>query len=78
MTVLFVTHDVDESVYLGDRVAVLSKSPSRVSEEVVVDLPRPRDQLTTKADPLFSDLRTRVLRSIRQGGPLSGEPLVER
>ena len=78
VTVLFVTHDVDESVYLGDRVAVLSKSPSTVSEEVVVDLPRPRDQLTTKADPLFSELRTRVLRSIRQDHPRSGAPLIER
>ncbi len=77
VTVLFVTHDVDESVYLGDRVAVLSKSPSRVSQEVVVDLPRPRDQLTTKADPLFSDLRTRVLRSIRHE-PRSPAPLIER
>jgi NitT/TauT family transport system ATP-binding protein len=77
VTVLFVTHDVDESVYLADRVAVLSSSPSGVSQEVVVDLPRPRDQLTTKADPLFSDLRTRVLRSIRQE-PRSPAPLIER
>ncbi len=63
VTVLFVTHDVDESVYLGDRVAVLSKSPSRVSEEVVVDLPRPRDQLTTKGRPP-------VQRPAHQGAPL--------
>ena len=65
VTVLFVTHDVDESVYLGDRVAVLSKSPSTVSEEVVVDLPAPRSA-DYQGCPLFSELGTRVsARSVR-------------
>jgi NitT/TauT family transport system ATP-binding protein len=47
VTVLFVTHDIDESVYLGERVVVLSASPTRVQEDLVVDLPDERDQLGT-------------------------------
>ncbi|HEY6033744.1 MAG TPA: ABC transporter ATP-binding protein [Kofleriaceae bacterium] len=47
ITILFVTHDIDESVYLADRVVVLTHSPTEVKEIVPVDLPRPRDQITT-------------------------------
>jgi len=68
MTVVFVTHDIDESVYLADRVVVLSKSPSRVVQEIVVDLPRPRDQITTKELPAFVHLRGEVARLVRHGG----------
>jgi NitT/TauT family transport system ATP-binding protein len=67
ITVVFITHDIDESVYLSDRVFVLSASPSRVVDEVVVDLPRPRDQILTKKDPLFGELRERVYRQLRSG-----------
>ncbi|SDV50690.1 ABC transporter ATP-binding protein [Chitinasiproducens palmae] len=63
-TVLFVTHDVDEAVYLGDRVLVLSRSPSTVAREVIVDLPAGRDQITTKALPAFAAARAAVLSSI--------------
>lgn len=65
VTVILVTHDIDEAVYLGDHVAVLSGSPTRVREHIRVDLGRNRDQLTTKALPEFAALRTRVLRLIR-------------
>jgi NitT/TauT family transport system ATP-binding protein len=41
-TIVFVTHDIDEAVYLGDRVVVLSARPGRIREEVKIDLPRPR------------------------------------
>jgi NitT/TauT family transport system ATP-binding protein len=41
-TIVFVTHDIDEAVYLGDRVVVLTARPGRIREEVKVDLPRPR------------------------------------
>ena len=73
VTIIFVTHDVDESVYLGDRIIVLSASPARVSETVRVDLPRPRDQIGTKKLPEFTDLRTHVYSSIK-GGEAAEEP----
>ncbi|NUO57453.1 MAG: ABC transporter ATP-binding protein [Hamadaea sp.] len=65
MTIVLVTHDIDEAVYLGDRVVVLSGSPTRVREEIEVDLGRGRDQLATKALPAFVEIRTQVLRLIR-------------
>ncbi|GAA2123216.1 ABC transporter ATP-binding protein [Actinomadura napierensis] len=66
VTVLFVTHDIDESVYLGQRVIVLSNSPTVVLEEVAVDLPDERDQLTTRSDPRFAELRTRIYKLVQQ------------
>ena len=66
MTVLLVTHDIDESVYLSDRVVVLSGSPATVREEITVDLPSPRDQLSTKLLPRFSELRAHVMTLIRE------------
>ncbi|MGW2343123.1 ABC transporter ATP-binding protein [Streptomyces sp. NPDC001661] len=76
MTVLFVTHDIDEAVYLGERVLVLSASPTVVLEDVPVELPLLRDQLTTRADARFTALRSRTLELIRAGGGAgtSGEP----
>lgn len=65
MTILFVTHDIDESVYLSDRVLVLSKSPARVVDVIDVPLPRPRDQIDTKADDKFVTIRAEVARLIR-------------
>jgi NitT/TauT family transport system ATP-binding protein len=41
-TIVFVTHDIEEAVYLGDRVVVLTARPGRIREEVTIDLPRPR------------------------------------
>jgi len=66
VTVLFVTHDIDESIYLGERVVVLSMSPTVVQEDLVVDLPRERDQLTTRALPRFTELRTHVYEQIQR------------
>ncbi|GAB3174143.1 ABC transporter ATP-binding protein [Streptomyces incanus] len=65
MTVLFVTHDIDEAIYLGERVIVLSKSPTVVQEQLKVDLPRERDQLTTRVTPRFAELRTHVYEQIQ-------------
>ncbi|MEZ2389114.1 ABC transporter ATP-binding protein [bacterium RCC_150] len=65
MTVLFVTHDIDESVYLGERVIVLSSSPTVVQDDLVIDLPGERDQLVTRSLPRFSELRARVYQEIQ-------------
>ncbi|MEF9907802.1 ABC transporter ATP-binding protein [Streptomyces sp. P9-A2] len=65
MTVLFVTHDIDEAVYLGERVIVLSSSPTVVQEQLKVDLPWERDQLTTRVTPRFAELRTHVYEQIQ-------------
>jgi NitT/TauT family transport system ATP-binding protein len=66
ITILFVTHDIDESVYLADRVVVLTHSPTKVKEIVPVQLPRPRDQITTKELPDFVNLRGHVYRLIKR------------
>ena len=75
MTILFVTHDIDESVYLADRVLVLSKPPATLVENVPIALPAPRDQLSTKEDPNFVHLRGHVARLIRAGGPVDAAPI---
>ena len=66
VTLLFVTHDIDEAVYLGQRVVVLTASPTVVAEDLVIDLPATRDQLSTRADPRFLELRGRVYSRIQQ------------
>jgi NitT/TauT family transport system ATP-binding protein len=66
MTVLLVTHDIDESVYLSDRVLVLSKSPARVVRTIPVDLPAERDQISTRGSALFVELRTEVARLLQK------------
>jgi NitT/TauT family transport system ATP-binding protein len=66
VTVLFVTHDIDESVYLGQRVIVLSNSPTVVLEEIIIDLPGERDQLTTRSLPRFAELRGQVYKLVQQ------------
>ena len=65
LTVLLVTHGIDAAVYLADRIVVLSASPTRVKETITVDLPRPRNQITTKEMPEFAHLRARVFASIK-------------
>ncbi|MEV7084968.1 ABC transporter ATP-binding protein [Streptomyces sp. NPDC093085] len=65
MTILFVTHDIDEAVYLGERVLVLSASPTVVQEQIKIDLPAERDQLHTRVAPRFAELRTRVYEQIQ-------------
>ncbi|MFG6403009.1 MULTISPECIES: ABC transporter ATP-binding protein [unclassified Microbacterium] len=66
MSILFVTHDIDESVYLGERVVVLSKSPTWVQEDLPIDLAPERDQITTRALPRFTELRTHVYEQIQR------------
>lgn len=65
VTVLFVTHDIDESVYLGERVIILSSSPTVIQEDIIIDLPEDRDQLNTRALPRFTELRHHVYEQIQ-------------
>jgi NitT/TauT family transport system ATP-binding protein len=66
VTIVFVTHDIDESVYLGDRVIVLTPAPTAVQEVCEVSLPEQRDQVETKELPEFARLRAHVYRSIKR------------
>ncbi|QDQ11596.1 ABC transporter ATP-binding protein [Streptomyces spectabilis] len=66
MTILLVTHDIDESVYVGDRVVVLTGAPGRVHSELRVELPGPRDQIATRGLPEFVKLRAEVGRAVRR------------
>ena len=63
-TAVLVTHDVDEAVFMADRVAVLSRRPSHIAEVVETDLPRPRDNLTTRELPRFIELRHHLLEQL--------------
>jgi NitT/TauT family transport system ATP-binding protein len=66
VTILFITHDIDESIYLSNRIVVLTPSPAEVKEVLDVDLPHPRDQVDTKELPDFAHLRARVYRMIKR------------
>jgi NitT/TauT family transport system ATP-binding protein len=66
LTLIFVTHDIDEAVYLGQRVLVLSSSPTRVLDDVAIDIPGPRSQAQTRIEPRFAELRTRVYAGIQR------------
>jgi NitT/TauT family transport system ATP-binding protein len=71
-TILFVTHDIDESVYVGDRVLVLSAAPGRVLADLTVDLPAERDQIATRELPAFVHRRAEVGRLVRGNGRPGG------
>jgi NitT/TauT family transport system ATP-binding protein len=66
ITMLFVTHDIDESVYLGQRVVILSSAPTTVIEDLAIDLPDERDQLVTRSDARFVELRGHVYSQVQQ------------
>ena len=57
---VFITHDLEEAIYLGDRVIVLGGSPAGIVETIKIDLPRPRNQLTTREDSRFLAYRHRL------------------
>lgn len=64
VTILFVTHDVEEAVFLSTDILCLGKVPSGISEKITVDLPYPRGQLTTREDRHFIELRHRLFSNI--------------
>jgi len=68
MTIVIVTHDIDEAVYLSDRVVVLGERPARVTEIIDIEFDEPRDQITTRSLPQFSEWRTDILELIRKAG----------
>ena len=61
LTVVFVTHDVDEGVYLSSRIIALTRAPGTIAIDMPIELPAPRDQITTRALPAYLDYRARLL-----------------
>jgi NitT/TauT family transport system ATP-binding protein len=75
VTILFVTHDIDEAIYLGQRVLILSAPPTVIREDLPIDLPAERDQVATRSLPRFGELRAHVYQQLERatrgrGGPL--------
>jgi NitT/TauT family transport system ATP-binding protein len=64
-TVLFVTHDIDEAIFMANRVAVMTARPGRIKSDVYVDLPHPR-HYTLKTAPEFSAYKARLTEEIRE------------
>ncbi|HJX21507.1 MAG TPA: ABC transporter ATP-binding protein, partial [Steroidobacteraceae bacterium] len=63
-TVLFVTHSIEEAIYLGDRVLVMGARPGRIKADIATELPRPRDE-AAKSSPRFDELRRLVRDKLR-------------
>jgi ABC-type nitrate/sulfonate/bicarbonate transport system ATPase subunit len=68
-TVLLVTHDVDEAIYLADRVYVMSPRPGRILLDLPIELPRPRDHDTVVTSASFAALKAAVLRTLKGRSP---------
>ena len=66
ISALFVTHDLEEALYLGDRVIALLPNPGRIARTLEVTLPRPRHQLTTREDPAFLRMRRELFDFIQE------------
>jgi NitT/TauT family transport system ATP-binding protein len=63
-TIVFITHDIEEAIYLSDRIWVLSRRPSEIIEELPIDFARPRNQLSTRAEARFMETRNNIYRKI--------------
>jgi NitT/TauT family transport system ATP-binding protein len=63
-TILFITHDIEEAIYLSDRIWVLSRRPSKIIEELRINFSRPRQQVTTRAEARFMEIRNQIYRQI--------------
>jgi NitT/TauT family transport system ATP-binding protein len=67
-TFVFITHDIEEAVYLGDRVVVLAGPPGRIHKEVPILLPRPRDQIRTRQSAEFLRYRAEIHDAVLAAG----------
>jgi NitT/TauT family transport system ATP-binding protein len=83
LTVLFVTHDLDEALYLAQRVILLSASPGTIAEDLNVPLAYPRRQIETRSDHTYLELRERLYRCMQaqvaagrapSPGPMTEQP----
>jgi NitT/TauT family transport system ATP-binding protein len=63
-TIVFITHDIEEALYLSDRIWVLSRRPAQIVQELRSEFPRPRSQFETRAEPRFMTLRNEIYRQI--------------
>ncbi len=72
-TIVFVTHNLEEAVFLGDRVIVLSAKPARILADITVGLPRPRDPLSRE----FTELRARCVHLLHDAHSGTGAPAAE-
>ncbi|HEY1823237.1 MAG TPA: ABC transporter ATP-binding protein [Trebonia sp.] len=70
-TAMFITHQIDEAIYLADKVVVMTARPGRIREVIPIDLPRPR-RLDVKREPVFIDYLDRIWKLIEEEGRLSG------
>jgi NitT/TauT family transport system ATP-binding protein len=75
-TMLLVTHDIEEAIYLGDRVLALTRRPARIQADLAIDLDRPRDQLQTREDHRFVEYLRQLYEMIRvqRGDAAVGSP----
>lgn len=67
-TMLFVTHSIDEAIYLGDRILLMTPRPGRIREILEVEIGRPRDISRVRADPRSIQLRTYIWEQLKQDG----------
>ncbi len=65
-TMLFVTHSIDEAIYLGDRILLMTPRPGRICEILPVEIPRPRDITKVRSDPRFIQLRAHIWEQLKQ------------
>jgi NitT/TauT family transport system ATP-binding protein len=60
-TIVFITHDIDEALFLSDRIIVMSSGPGQVKQEIIVPFDRPRDRFLLAKEPGYADLRTEIV-----------------